>query len=828
MKLQNFAIIFALIAIPLILVLTYYIQLQVDTIALQNKYDTALLNALRDAVSSFEINTANEDLSSVSDSLRTIIEASNNVFFNTLATNLGLSNASKGYVEPYVPAILYTLYDGYYISSPTQVPEILVDPEERAISVGDVGVNTDYSGNYSYNFKHSSEVEKENCKYKDASGNCPHEVATNADYLKYDDRIGEDYGQLLYLKKDSTDTYTTKIDEAKTTTKNVLKTYMPYSARYQRKSKEGKILFDITVIYTLDNYITIEGTIGNIYYAKSGYLIPKGVITSEDGNIDPINLLDYSQEDAENYIKNNPVSITIKELDGSQTIIESGEPITLPGGIENKYEQLTNKLTELNNILEDLILNPPSEMSAEQIEALKKDLISDINTVQYELDKMSAVIYYVKAQIFSDWVHKNLENEGTIDVKETDLVAISNQDYDTIKGNEQVTYKFTNSNLSIFNTEKSLAENSDDSETSEKSEDDSENSKEKLDYAGVAEIPVDSQFYSHKLNVIRNSIQYNLNLAMSVYNEQTSNTYDYEMPIILSEEWDKILNNVSVVAFMKGYPCKLKTYNNYKIVSSTNNEIAISPKNIFYVPKENFNDEQSEYHRIDCEKLLTNDDENIITEYMSFSSKEVKYDKTNSSDNSRYLYDHKNFACYDCVNDGNYIEKRVDFFANNSRRTAYYIAVGKEKNNLYKMNAINDSHGYEVIYDIQKSSSKASSRNINDIKQIEIVLETIKTSNIKENLRYKYFIDKTEVKDDYVKPNSISSNEPSNITLTLNLNPDDFKDKKTPFNIGLLEVQNKNPDQSTTYSSIPGDNKDRSKETEIFLNAIKYVRVIYK
>ena len=129
MKLQGFTIIFALVAIPLILVLTYYIQLQVNTITLQNEYDSKLLDATYDAMSSFEINTANEDLSTVSDSLRTIIEASNNVFFNTLATNLGLSNASKSYVDPYIPAILYTMYDGYYISAPTQVPEILTDSD---------------------------------------------------------------------------------------------------------------------------------------------------------------------------------------------------------------------------------------------------------------------------------------------------------------------------------------------------------------------------------------------------------------------------------------------------------------------------------------------------------------------------------------------------------------------------------------------------------------------------------------------------------------------------------------------------------------------------
>ena len=99
--------------------------MQVDTIALQASYNSKLLGATYDAMSSLEINTANEDLSAVSDSLRTILEASNNTFFNTLATNFGMSNASKSSLEAYVPAILYTLYDGYYIYSPTEQPIII-------------------------------------------------------------------------------------------------------------------------------------------------------------------------------------------------------------------------------------------------------------------------------------------------------------------------------------------------------------------------------------------------------------------------------------------------------------------------------------------------------------------------------------------------------------------------------------------------------------------------------------------------------------------------------------------------------------------------------
>ena len=125
MKLQGLGIICAIILLPIAVILSYYIQMQVDTINLRTSYDTKILDATHDAVAALELNTANEKLSNVSDSLRSILEASNNVFFNTLLTDFGMSNASKSTFEPFVPAILYTLYDGYYIYSPTRSPDVL-------------------------------------------------------------------------------------------------------------------------------------------------------------------------------------------------------------------------------------------------------------------------------------------------------------------------------------------------------------------------------------------------------------------------------------------------------------------------------------------------------------------------------------------------------------------------------------------------------------------------------------------------------------------------------------------------------------------------------
>lgn len=868
MKIQGFTIIFALVSIPLILVLTYYIQLQVDTIALQNEYDSKLLDATYDAMSSFELNTANEDLSSVSDSLRTIIEASNNVFFNTLSTNLGLSNASKSYVEPYIPAILYTLYDGYYISAPTQVPNVLTDPNGNAVSVGDPGVKT--SGNYyTYQVVHTNQNDQKKCPDGDNCSHIDYDTYNNnpTNYIiKYEDSDfvnKSDYGQLLYATttdglytaninmdndRNESSTDTTKL---KTNTKNVLKTYMPYSARYKDSDEDdsSKYNFDITVIYTLDNYITIDGSVRQnnnmIHYTKSGYLIPKNSAKIEIvGDSDPNNdLIKYNQNDAQNFIESGA---EVKVSIGDTEIISGGNTqLTLSDGsiISLNKESLNIALNSLKNQLKacenELIKERDMGASADnnkiQVkENLQKTLQTDINKVQYELDKMSAVVYYTKATIFSNWVYDIFVNK--VQVKEKNLVEISGQQYTSVKGNEdEVQYKFDQSDLLVFDTSSGTQN-------------------------GITEIPKDSAFYNHKLNVIRNSIQYNLNLAMSTYNLQTAKSFSYEMPVLQNEEWDKILTNPSIVSFMQGYSCGLKIYNNYMVVSSTNNEISISPENIYYVEKDKFSDETSEYHKIDCKKIIDEYKEYYTnngsipkeSELISFNSKEVKYDKYKDKNNEiEYLYDHKNLACYDCINDGNYKNIEVgnkqyevinifdeQIYSNTNQqynydmfkylRKGYYLAVGKERNNLFKMNAIDNSQGYEIIYNIQEGIQKSSTLTIGEIKSIEIVIGTIKTRNTKENLRYNYKLKDKQIDLNDVSPNSILSNDTNLTYIRINLNPKDFSqftsntDSLSLDSLGF-EIQDSN---NTIYINTPDEQGTNAENA--FKKAVKYIRVIYK
>ena len=90
MKLQNMTVIFSIIVIPITLILSAYIGIQIDTLALQQQYDTKLMDATHDAIVAFELNTINNQYSTNADSIRRDITAAVNTFCTSLATGFGM------------------------------------------------------------------------------------------------------------------------------------------------------------------------------------------------------------------------------------------------------------------------------------------------------------------------------------------------------------------------------------------------------------------------------------------------------------------------------------------------------------------------------------------------------------------------------------------------------------------------------------------------------------------------------------------------------------------------------------------------------------------
>ena len=115
MKLQSWVVIFAIIVIPIVLVMSLYIQVQINYINLQGNYDTILNNATYDAIKAFQINELNSTTQNIAQEKIRDVEASVTTFYNSLATNFGQSGYSEEELQSYIPALVYTLYDGYYI-----------------------------------------------------------------------------------------------------------------------------------------------------------------------------------------------------------------------------------------------------------------------------------------------------------------------------------------------------------------------------------------------------------------------------------------------------------------------------------------------------------------------------------------------------------------------------------------------------------------------------------------------------------------------------------------------------------------------------------------
>ena len=117
MKLQHLTIIFIIIIVPISLVLSTYINSHIDTIRNQSSYNANLINATYDGIKAFQLNTTNNSYSTIGNSKIRDIEAAISTFFSSLATNLGSSGYSEDDIRQHVPAILFNLYDGYYIYS---------------------------------------------------------------------------------------------------------------------------------------------------------------------------------------------------------------------------------------------------------------------------------------------------------------------------------------------------------------------------------------------------------------------------------------------------------------------------------------------------------------------------------------------------------------------------------------------------------------------------------------------------------------------------------------------------------------------------------------
>ncbi len=261
MKLQNLAVIFAIIIIPITLTLSAYIGIQIDTASLQQSYKTKLMDATHDAVVAFELNTQNNIYSENADSLRRDIDASVNAFFTSLATSLGMPGANAEKIMPYVPALVMTLYDGYYIYSPSEVTYNTKETNEQGEQV-----NTTKTG-YSHILKPYIYY---SAKYIDPNNNNYIVVNYSLDsYISVYGRIGD---QIINKSGYLYSRFFDNIDEGEALKENV-----KYIENGQMKTKEDCQF----VYYNAQKIYNIDGA----WYAMNNFeKVPMNINLDSDSN----------------------------------------------------------------------------------------------------------------------------------------------------------------------------------------------------------------------------------------------------------------------------------------------------------------------------------------------------------------------------------------------------------------------------------------------------------------------------------------------------------------------------------------------------------------
>ena len=542
---------------------------------------------------------------------------------------------------------------------------------------------------------------------------------------------------------------------------------MPYAARYVHNDANNDI--DVTINYTLDNYMNIIGNVNNVYYAKTGYLIDPDIISKIDvkdengntpqdlnGNIINMEYLignadgtvqGLNEDEAEEFclsgrykieLEINCKSSTNSTVDKLSIVsnprsLDSGDVFNISGARENEIQSQLK--ADYSNWHDN------SYGRGDAVNAAK--LLNRIQTEEAELANMRAVAYYVRNVIFSRWVYNNLKDIQACDIQNTIINNTVSQYLSSI-GND-----YSNKTASVDTLFKVF-----DGDTS------------KIFGNRNQDTDLESPFTNHKDGVIRNSIQYNLDLAFSAYTKMYSGYLTFQMPVISDSEWGRIINNVSIVSFMQGMPCGTKNFSSYSIVNSTNNELTVIPSDIYYVPTYMFNNQSAEVHRVDCEDFSVYNNSisynAACSKYISVKSNNMKYDGIYNKNKSMYEYSFRNLLDYSCIinknlRESNYLiggtNDRVQRLdprewsgdENSFRREAYYTGIAEQRQKIYKTNALTTSSGYTYSFlDNTGTDSHFSTtgennnyitfnlpegKSLKDIKEFEIYLKSFEVTN---------------------------------------------------------------------------------------------------
>lgn len=578
MKIQELAIIFIIIILPISLLISEYTQFQIETIKLQTEYDARLTSATYDAIRAFQLNAINSTTSDLANSKMRDLEASVNSFRNSIMSAFDFKGHTEDVLNEYIPALVYTLYDGFYIYSP------------------------------------------------------------------YNNIVDED-GAILENKNEHESIYG-------------LKPYISYSCRYVKGTT------DVVITYTLDNYITVQGTVSGEYVNKSGYLIDNvfaGII-GEFGN--------------EKYsVTYNGVEIKSEQLK-EYLPISGVAPKEYPYAKINgtKYYLIEDYLTEEDlsgaTTSKDCVIYISNNKPIIQYKEGSEQFIAWRNMI---INNQSAIRYYRDASTFTEWFKGTVLPELTYGNAIDEVISED--------GTIEITNLWPEDERTIFdfNTPTGDISNNIENELSE--------------------------FNQHRLAVIRHKIETNLSIAISNYNSYSGVSDNvFQMPELKEDEWEQLTHNISLISFLQGLPIGGKIYNGYSIVTNTESKEVVTEESIYILGKDTTNNKYN-YYKIGDKGLETGGNIEICSsDYAKdygVDGKAISAGRINTdfkkasilnSDNITisYYYPLKDYnASYDSVVMQNNVTTYDDIYQyvsgqSDELKTAFYTALGRERYGAYK------------------------------------------------------------------------------------------------------------------------------------------------
>ncbi len=526
------------------------------TLSLQTSYDTKLNNATYDALKAFQLNTINSDTSDLTNSKLRDIEASANTFFNSISSNFNMAGYNQDILAEYVPALVYTMYDGYYIYS--QYTNTLDDTNQNKVTVLD-----------------------ENNEPKEIVGSDA-ELSDSSNSAKYLDTTYKQGERLSGIKP-----------------------YVFYSCRYQYNGN------DFVITYSLDNYITIQGQIGGKWVNDGGYLLDnvgQNGTTYRNISIEQSEDLKECIDDTKTeypYLKINGVKY-YKDTDGTWFSLLNG----------TKYKQPNFK---------------------DQSDAGKR--------YYDEANKF-------KNRILNEYDLGNLTANCAVDENGKNLVVLDEE------GNPTGKVKFGNDKIFDFG-----------------------------DMNRTSIEDPNSNFNQHRLEVIRYSIEKNLSIAIANYNKFSGADANFQMPKLKEDEWEKIINNVSIISFLQGLNIGGKIYNGYSIITNNKNEEVVNEDSIYMVTYD------GQYHRANDNDLVNNN--NIVEGVLNIDF-ERKSRVDESTGVTKYFvpkqYNSQAITgCYTSIVNQNNVNATDNFYKYMAEKGGllaqkYFTALGRERYGLYKTN----------------------------------------------------------------------------------------------------------------------------------------------